>query len=67
MRKHSARLSLHVIDGLKRIRSLLARAVMFCLLRCLVRERLSWGSPRRSGLSLGKMVWILARALEVHS
>ena len=64
--KHLARLSLQVMEGLKMISPFVALASRFFCFLCLVRERLSCGSPRRSGSSLGKIRWILVRASEVQ-
>jgi hypothetical protein len=67
MRKHSARSFLQVMDGSNRIASFLCRAISFLAFLCLVKERLSCGSPSRSGSSLGYIECRRWRASVAHA
>ena len=66
-RKQSARFVLVVIVGSNRMRPSFCLADSFVPLWVIVRDRLSCGSPSRSGLYLGKVLCALVRASRAHA
>ena len=65
--KHSFRLSLLVMDGLKVISPLLVLAASFVSFHLLVRDRLLCLSSVRRGLNLGNMSCILVYTFVAHA
>ena len=67
IRKHSARLSLQVIEGSKRTVPLVCAAAWFLALHHFVRDKLSYWSPIGRGFSLEVMRFIQVSASNAHA